>query len=110
MAILQKGTYDLLSLSIIAGTVIAIAPLLYLTQISLQIIAVAGCAFLFEEIKGVQHWQTLAPWIVLGFVWLSWMIHSNDHIILQQLDILHQKIDALNVELEEIKTKQDQSA
>lgn len=103
-------------LAIIAGIVIAVAFLLYLPKASLLIAAAIGCVFFIEEPKAIPHWQTpTLLWIILGFIWVTWLVYFDDHLILKQLDImhekvnsLHEKIEAMQEKLEEIEAKQDE--
>jgi hypothetical protein len=107
IAIISLKIYDIFGLSIVAGIVAAIIILSYLPRMSLLIIGLAGCAFLFREASGIKHWQTLVPLVAMGFIALCGLVYEDDHLILQQLDSLHEKIDRLLERIEEIESKLD---
>jgi hypothetical protein len=104
MVVLGKD-FSLQITVIVAIITVAIIILIYLPKLGLSIIGLAGCAFLFREASGIQHWQALVPWVALGFILLCGLIYEDDHLILQQLDSLHKKIDKLHERIEEIEAE-----
>jgi ABC-type Na+ efflux pump permease subunit len=103
----MEETWSFSGLFIIAGAVVGVAFLIYAPRISLWIAAGVGCVFLFRVTDRLEHWQVLVPWVVLAFGWVSWLAYQNDHLILQRLDALHEKMDKLQDRVEKIESKLD---
>jgi len=105
LVVLEFEMFDLFSLSIIAAFVIAIGFVVYFPRVAILIAVGAGCVFLFRDANQLQHWQV--PLIVLGFAWVSWLVYQDDHLILQQLDALHNKVDTLQEKVDDLESRLD---
>jgi hypothetical protein len=105
LVVLEFEMFDLFSLSIVAAFGIAIGFLVYFPRLAILIAVCAGCVFLFRNPNQVQHWQWLL--IVLGFAWITWVVHTDDVLISQQLDSLHEKIDRLHERIYKIEANLD---
>ncbi len=105
LVVLELDMFDLLGLSIVSAVVIAIGFVVYFPRPAILTAVGAGSVFLFRNPNQVQRWQWLL--IVLGFAWITWVVHTDDVLISQQLDSLHEKIDRLHERIYKIEAKLD---